>query len=247
MKYSKTIQRDIIAHAAAEYPRESCGLVVGREYVPCENISKDPDQFEISAEDFVRCSEKGKIRAVVHSHPDGTTKPSNPDRVQMNFHGIPWLITDGETVEEHTPDGYVAPLIGREYVHGLMDCYSIVRDYYARELNIELGDYDRADRWWESADAASLYLDNFKKEGFQEVEGPPQKHDLFLCKIGRTEHVNHAAIFVAGGDLTSEHAPPTIGDSLILHHPFGRPSVREVYGDMWRRRTAVVIRHKTLL
>ena len=243
---TKSINKAIIAHAIADYPREACGVIVGKEYIPCANVAADDAQFEIDPIDLVGASKEGEIRAYVHSHPDGSCQPSMPDKVQMNLHGKPWIITNGVDAVLHKPDGYQAPLLGREYHHGLMDCYTLVKDYYQRELGITLGDYKRDDVWWESADNEPLYLDNFKAEGFIEVD-TIQKHDLILCRLGRTEHVNHALVFIGDGTLKSERTEDVISDCLVLHHPYGRESLREIYGEQWQRRAAVIIRHKSLI
>lgn len=243
---TKSIKAAIIDHANRDYPREACGVIVGKEYIPCKNIAADDAQFEICPMDLVGAGSEGEIRAYVHSHPDGNTEPSMPDRVQMNLHGLPWIITNGHDVALHKPDDYKAPLLGREYHHGLMDCYTLVKDYYQRELGITLNDYARSDAWWESADHDPLYLDNFKKEGFVEVD-TIQKHDLILCRLGRTEHINHALVFIGDGALKSEPTDDVIGDCLVLHHPYNRQSVRELYGESWQRRAAIVIRHRSLM
>lgn len=240
------IKKAINDHAAQCYPRESCGVIVKSTYIPCENIAADADQFEISPRDLINAERKGAIRAYVHSHPDGTNLPSVPDRVQMALHGLPWVITDGSEVQEYAPTDFSAPLLGREYYHGLLDCYTLVRDYYLRELGIELKDYPRRDTWWEDKDNPPLYLDNFTKEGFTEVSDI-RKHDVILCRLGRTEHVNHALVFIGTGELQSETVDTAVGDSLVLHHPYNRPSVREMYGEQWQRRTALIIRHKDLM
>ena len=237
----------IIDHAAAEYPRECCGVLIDDgSYIACTNIAIDDAQFEICFYDLVKTASKGKITAIVHSHPDGSTAPSMPDKQQMNNHSLPWIITNGIDIAIHEPDDYRAPLLGREYHHGLLDCFTIVRDYYQRELGITLGDYERTDAWWESAKSKPLYLDNFKNEGFVEVD-TLQRHDIILCRLGRTEHVNHALIFVGNGQFRSEHTTATIGDSLVLHHPYNRDSIREIYGEQWQRRAAVIVRHKSLM
>lgn len=243
---TKSIKAAIIDHANRDYPREACGVIIGKEYIPCTNIAADDAQFEIDPIDIVGAEKEGKILAYCHSHPDGSTEPSIPDRVQMNLHGLPWVITNGVDVELHKPDGYQAPLLGREYHHGLLDCYTLVKDYYQRELGITLSDYERTDCWWENKDNKPLYVDNFKNEGFVEVD-TIQKHDLILCRLGRTEHINHALVFIGDGSLKSEHTEPVIGDCLVLHHPYGRESLREIYGENWQRRAAMIIRHKSLV
>ena len=243
---TKSIKAAIVAHANAEYPREACGVIVNGEYIPCTNISPDDAQFEIDPMDIVGASKEGEIVAYVHSHPDGSCQPSMPDRVQMNLHGLPWVITNGIDVEMHEPDGYQALLLGREYHHGIMDCYTLIQDYYQRELSITLGGYERIDAWWEDKDSKPLYLDGFKKEGFVEVD-TIQKHDIVLCRLGRTEHVNHALVFIGDGKLKSERTDDVIGNDLVLHHPYGRESLREIYGEAWQRRAAIIIRHKSLM
>ena len=163
----------------------------------------------------------------------------------MNLHGLPWVITNGTECAIHKPDGYQAPLLGREYHHGLMDCYTLVKDYYQRELGITLNDYERQDCWWENKDSKPLYLDGFKKEGFVEVD-TIQKYDIILARLGRTAHVNHALVFIGDGKLKSERTDDVIGNDLVLHHPYGRESLREIYGESWQRRAAIIIRHKSM-
>ncbi|RKL73130.1 phage tail protein, partial [Moraxella catarrhalis] len=44
----------------------------------------------------------------------------------------------------------------------------------------------------------------------------------------------------------SETTPDCVGNALILHHPYGRQSVREIYGKGWADRTVMVVRHQAL-
>lgn len=240
------LKDDILIHAQAEYPKECCGVIVDGSYIPCTNLSEREDQFIIDPRDIAAV--KGQISAYVHSHPDGSAEASEADKAQMLHHGLPWVIVgypEGD-FKVHEPDNVRIPLVGREYFHGLQDCYSLIRDYYSRELGIELGDYERDDAWWEDPEHPPLYADNFRNEGFVEVN-EIQKHDILLCRLGKTAHVNHAVIFVGDGSLTSEEAEPVWGDSLILHHPYNRLSVREVFGSRWNDRAQFIIRHKSLL
>lgn len=251
MRLNKSLKNAITDHAWATYPHECCGLIIDGKYQPCVNISHDPaNSFEIDPTQLIDTD----IQAIVHSHPNGSSEPSEIDRVQMGLHGVDWVIvglgvhSDGEkycTIKSHKPKAYQAPLIGREYYHGTQDCYSLVRDYYQRELGIELPDFDRLDDWWEDENAEPLYQNNFAKVGF-EIVHDVQKHDVILCRVGRTHHINHALIFLGDGTLMSETTPPCVGDSLVLHHPHGRLSVREIYGESWAKRTAMIVRHKDL-
>lgn len=246
---TKSIKAAINAHANKRHPKECCGVILNGEYIPCTNVAADDNQFEIDPLDLVRAEKEGKIQAYVHSHSgfgEASTKPSQPDMIQMGLHGLPWVIANGVDVDLYHPTDYKAPLIGRDYYHGTLDCYTLIRDYYQRELGITLGDYERADAWWESKDSKPLYLDNFKKEGFVEVD-VVQKHDIILCRLGRTVHVNHALVFIGDGKLKSERTGDIIGNDLVLHHPYGRESLRDIFGESWQRRAAVIIRHKSLM
>ncbi|MPX15586.1 C40 family peptidase, partial [Moraxella catarrhalis] len=143
MRVTKTIKEAIHAHAKSAYPNECCGLIIDGQYYPCDNVAVNPtEHFEIDPKDFARAESMGQIQAIVHSHPDGNAKPSEIDRVQMSIHGLDWVIcafgyhADGKEyfdVKCHKPKAYQAPLLGREYHHGVQDCYSLVRDYYHRE------------------------------------------------------------------------------------------------------------------
>ena len=249
MRLNKALKNAITEHAWAEYPNECCGLIIDGEYQPCVNVSPDPaNSFEIDPSQLI----DDNIQAIVHSHPNGSAEPSEIDKVQMGLHGVDWVIvglgvhSDDEqycSIKSHKPKAYQAPLIGREYYHGTQDCYSLVRDYYERELGITLPDFPRVDSWWEDESHEPLYEQNFGKAGFLQVHDL-QKHDIILCRVGRTHHVNHALIYLGDGKLKSEKAPKVMGDNLVLHHPHGRLSVREIYGESWQKRTAMIVRYK---
>lgn len=245
----KETRAAILNHAAACYPSESCGVIVNREYIECQNIANSDSEFIINPHDVVRAESLGKIEAIVHSHPDGSTKPSTFDRLQMPNHALPWVIASYPDIDikVHQPTEYIAPLINREYIHGVLDCYSIVRDYYARELDIKLDNFERTDRWWEDSSSQDLYIDNFKSQGFVQVS-ELQRHDVILCRVQPTAHVNHALIYLGDdGQLVSEQSAPVIADHLVLHHPYRRRSRREIYGGVWQERATIIVRHKSLM
>jgi len=230
-------------HALAEYPRECCGLVVvvkGRErYYRCVNKARTPSEhFIIGADDYAFAEEVGEIMAVVHSHPDCAARASEADRVACEASGLPWyiasIIRDREALSvpeigSIAPEGYKAPLVGRPFHHGVLDCYSLIRDWYAQELGIELPDFERRDGWWDDGHS-SLYLDNFTKAGCAPITGAMQRGDIILMQIRSKNGVpNHAAVY--------------LGDGTMLHHLYGRLSSRDVYGGMWQDYTRLVVRH----
>jgi proteasome lid subunit RPN8/RPN11 len=232
---NKTLTKNILTHAEQEYPKECCGYIVKingiKRYLPRDNISEDKtEEFKISGEQYSEAEDLGEVIAVVHSHPDHTTQPSIRDKAVCSAMGIPWVIVSWPEGDIRTIVPEDAPLIGRHFVHGTEDCYSLVRDYYKRELGIELGRYYHDYHWWENEE--NLYLDNFEKEGFFKVEdGSLHKHDLIFMVI-RSKVVNHCAIY--------------LGDGLILQHLYGKLSGKDVYGGYWAERTMFVARHKDL-
>lgn len=235
--YSETVMRDIFDHASADSPRESCGVIVVRRgrhhYVRCRNVAQGDNQFAIDADDYAYAEDYGDVVAIVHSHPGAPANPSQADLVGVEQTGLPWLIVGypSLTWTLNKPSGYVAPLIGREFVHGVLDCYSLIRDYYRQELGIQLQDFARAEKWWEKGD--DLYRKHFSDAGFLHIRDPELRpHDVLLMQVGAPVP-NHGAIY--------------LGDNLILHHFMNRISGRDVYGGYWHKSTVMVVRHRDLL
>lgn len=222
-----------LAHAERELPREACGLVVivkGRAlYWPAANLAIGSDQFVLDPRDYAAADGAGDIVAIVHSHPWLPAAPSQADRVACEASGLPWHIVSVPNNQwaTLTPEGYRAPLVGREWSHGVLDCYAIIRDWYALERGITLPDFVRHDDWWRRGD--NLYLDNFCRAGFAAISSEPQVGDVLLMQV-MSPVPNHGAIW--------------LGDNLILHHVQHRLSCRDVYGGMWRKHTTHVLRHQ---
>lgn len=232
------MMEEILKHAAKEYPKESCGVIIvfkGRErYIPCRNISDTPNKsFVIHSEDYADAEELGEIIKIVHSHPTLPPEPSQLDLVGIEKTKLPWVIINPitEQMTETNPSGYKPPLIGREYVFGVLDCFSLIKDYYSQELNIEIADHEREEHWHELG--KNYILDEYVKNGFTKVS-ELQKHDL---------------IVMYGGSKVPNHLGVYLGDGFILHHTTGRMSSRDVYGNAgyWYKNTWGYLRHVDLL
>lgn len=245
-------------HAIDAYPEEACGLVVSGQYVPTFNYSLPADQhtgyptcecckcsFAIAPEDFLQAGDG--LEAILHSHPDGPYYPSQSDMEGQIRTAVPWgiIATDGERASEPLIWGdtlEIAPLIGREFMHGVHDCYSLLRDTFRLGKDalaeadvthewpydpILLSDHPRNDAWWETSD--NLYEDFFEGEGFSVISASEvMPGDCFLTRI-RSGKINHSGVY--------------IGRSLLLHHLPNRLSRREPAG-IWSKQVAIWIRHE---
>ena len=180
--------------------------------------------------------------------------PSEADRVACEASGLPWYIVAVEKSENgdvvageirgFAPEGYRAPLLGRQFAHGVLDCYTLVRDWYARERDIVLPDFSRDDGWWEPGKPGDLYMDHYAEAGFRplradEALGPG---DVVLMQV-RSDRANHAGVFLGDEPLAEAPGLHPLPDAM-LHHLYGRDSERVVYGGFWRESTRAVLRYQ---
>lgn len=235
------LRANLLAHAAAEAPRECCGLLVvdaddTASYLPAKNLhegSTGEDRFRLDPQAWIDAAELGQVRAVVHSHPNASANPSMADRVECERSGLPWIIvgTPSGAMVQVDPCGWSAPLEGREFHHGVLDCYTLAQDWYRREWGLELPDFEREDGWWERGKGLHLYRDGLLAAGFEIVDTLwPQVGDGLLMRVV-SEVENHGAVF--------------LGDGMMLHHLYGQLSRRERWDWNWQRRTTLVVRHRS--
>lgn len=236
---SEDIIESIKEHAKieAERSRECCGLIAiinGRQvYRRCQNKSLAKQEFYIDENDWASVEDAGEIIMVAHSHVGIPPTPSQADLVGIENTQLPWFIvnmpTGNYTITE--PSGYIAPLVGRAFSHGVLDCYTLIRDYYKQELGIELKDYNREPEWWRKG--GNMYRDLAEDAGFIQLPITELKeNDMILMRLASNVD-NHGGVY--------------IGDNQILHHPMTRLSSRDVYGGYWRKITTGLLRHRSLL
>jgi len=229
-----------IARAEADSPRpkERCGVIVKGGSTPrlieCQNVADDPyHQFKISAEEWAYLDVDHDVLSVWHTHPNGDASPSQADRIMIEATGLPWHIVSwpqaGHSYTE--PTGYQAPYEGRVFVHGVLDCYALVRDWYKREMGIDLPNDDRPDNWWNKGQ--NIYLDGFAKNGFVALPydtSQLRRGDGILMQVA-SRVPNHAAVY--------------LGDGKILHHVHDHLSNITTYGGFWLKNTTHYLRHQS--
>lgn len=243
MKLHHTVSAAIKAHAVAEYPKESCGVIAGGVYRPCENVAEEPTKdFRIAPNVFTNNGTGVlQVQAVVHSHPNGMPAPSAADmRSQDRNPAVPWGIVAvnaaGETSEvvffgDCLP---IPPLTKRPFLHAVADCYTAIRDAY------RLGATGVADplmwpdgkpvldwpfqpttlpmgyrdaEWWTKG--GDLYEENFASAGFVEVN----RNDV---RVGDVLLFSIMPIGWTGKNITN-HGGVYVGHGLMLHHLWTDP------------------------
>ena len=241
-------------HALAQYPKESCGIVIScaasgvggaaasgaQKYVPLENTAEDPEShFRLPAD---WASAHGSVQAIVHSHcfPRHGASPSAADMAAQMSAALPFGIawTDGQVAgyrghEAGPADGAIIwwgdfllddPLFDatgnhrpRVFLHGVNDCYSLIRAWYWQERKVRLPEFPRDPDWWKQG--GDLYRDGFGKAGFEKFAlGPVAPRDV---KVGDIVLMGWAKWPVPF------HAAIVLENGLMLHHPFNQISRKQ--------------------
>ena len=233
----------------ANYPNEACGLIYADEkgkphYVECKNVSDEPQHnFLIDPNEYLEVEKLGKVVACWHTHCEVAPLASDPDKQGCKNTQVPWFIGavfkdgvnyrfEGLSLVE-VDDGYEAPLVGRVYSFGTFDCFSLVRDYYRREMQIELHDVPRTERIWESE---PNYLANRAANDFE------------FIRLSDCDELQRGDLcFIETGKKGADHIGIYLGDDKILHQTRSRLSRIDIYGgSYWYERTTSRWRHKTL-
>ena len=230
------------ADAIARYPQEACGVVAGDPpvYVALPNAADDPLEFFLLPPRTL--IDHAPVHAVIHSHchPRHERPPTARDMEAQIEAALPFGIvwTDGQKASAPLWWGDFLldrPLfdakgchIQREFVHGVTDCYALIRVYYWQFHKVKLPEFPRDLYWWNNG--GDLYRKGFAAAGFHEVLPAHARpgDGVFMC-WGRCSVPFHAGILM--------------GNGLILHHLRNRLSRREPFA-RWAQRATHYVRHE---
>lgn len=190
------------------YPQEACGVVVDGVYAPIVNEHPDPtNNFafpEEVSEFFAMHYIDGLKYKIVHSHTMErfTVDPRTPSYEDMKGQAATlaeWGIVhcDGENVTDMLWFGWPKDkeYLKRPYISNVYDCFTLARDFYYKEFNIDLGLHPRPSDWelWNPH-----YIENnYESLGFETVCACAgmQKGDILLYTIN-SRYINHIGIFL---------------------------------------------------
>lgn len=197
------------AHAEAEWPCESVGVIdLDGRYLQLVNIHPEPkSSFEVGGQVL-----PGHV-VFVHSHPSGAEFPSRTDMESQIAAGLLYgvvPVTDAGAADPFFWPDTDRPYLGRPYRHGVTDCYTLLRDWYARERGLELPAVAYEWRWDESDAELDLYTSWRRRLDWAEVDpAEAQPGDAVLFRMAGSDVANHAGVLLEGG--------------LLLHHPSPKP------------------------
>ena len=236
----------IINHAKAEYEndkQESCGLILKDGTIqPCDNhavkYELDPSLHFVLG--YRTNPNWNNVAAVYHSHTNGNPKFTPADVRSCKDLGLPFVLYD----LVHNQFNIIDPsgdtdYLGRDFCYGIYDCFSLVRDYYLREFNIILDDFDRTEVLrdgvldWNTQGWDKL-MSNYQTQGFIEIDAYTnslKNGDVLLMQIGNAESANHLGIIT---DPVNQ---------IFIHQLLNHKSKQEVFGNPWANYTIKFLRH----
>lgn len=221
--------RGIYAHAEEEYPKECCGIVTaGGVVVRLENTASNPYQsFCLSAKDYLKYA--GGALFAYHSHPDRPAVASVADLRWQDQHRLPLMVVSwpqGEVRLIGNP-GRNTPLEGRSFIYGVYDCYSLVQDYYSRELAYLLPTITRPRFGWWGNGELDLFSEGVASSGLVDAN-TPEPGDVLLFQVNGAKVPNHIGVYV--------------GNDMLLHHGLLSLSTLSPYDEDFRNATTRILR-----
>ncbi|OJY60924.1 MAG: hypothetical protein BGP16_00865 [Sphingobium sp. 66-54] len=194
------------------FPEEAVVAIWGDKWRKLENIHPEP-MFKFRISDGDRAELLSNPPSLfLHSHPNGSAEPSDQDTLSQLATGWNWGIVavkgnaNGDVYSVAYPecwgDGITPPpLLGRTFLWGVRDCWTLCRDWYA-EQGIRFDNVPRARD-------PSIYPvghwgnDPFNywptRVGFKPVARHERKPGDFAVFQFRSSKYNHCAIYQGEG------------------------------------------------
>ena len=214
------IINDIKEHALSEFPKECVGAIWGNTYLPLVNIHPEPTtDFRMSQSDYLKY--KDGLQAIIHSH-NSFLHASKKDMEMQANSAVPWGIANvhNNDVEVFFFGDQIPTqdLLGRQFIGGVYDCYSLARDYYKKVYGVSLPNIAREWDYWNNPNGNKHFEEQMVKlfeTGEWKIVSKKdlQPGDGLLFKLHSSKVLNHCAIY--------------IGDHYMVNHMENRLSLRE--------------------
>lgn len=227
-----------VKYAKTTNPDEACGLVAiikGSEtFWPCKNLADSKfEYFIIDPDDWAECEDNGEIIGIFHSHTIGASTPSETDKASCEFLNIPYYIysISNNDWSYYKPTGYKpASLIGREFIWGKYDCWSLVTDWYLQTKNIKIP-------YWNRPKKIKDFINN------PEFEIALPKLNFVKQKSNNDIKIGDVLLFKSINNTLS-HVALYIGDMMILNHSIKSLSCREPFDNRYQKQLVGVYRYE---
>lgn len=231
--FNENLKIKIKDHAIRDIPNEACGLILDYNNVysvfPCLNISYHKKEHSIiSPLDYMKAEKIGRVIGMYHSQPnDGASILDQFSALENNLLSIIycWLSDKFYFLEPKLKD-----YLNIAFNHLTNNCFHLVRNYYKKELNIELNNYI-IDKEWFKKTPEFIYQNIFNENGVEVNFGERKKNDIIFFGKDR-KRIQHMAIY--------------LGNNLILHHNRDKNSSIEELTDQYIKNICMVVRHKSL-
>tara|TARA_Y100000310_G_C20601344_1_gene773215 strand:- start:246 stop:974 length:729 start_codon:yes stop_codon:yes gene_type:complete len=242
MTINKMFENEVIDHAE-EFPQEEvCGFIILNDDLTVaieRGLNENPnprDCFSISPAKFLNYTLNKTILGVYHSHPHTGERPSRHDKAMSEEAGLPYLIYSLKTKKFNLyyPESYEpCGLVGRPYVKGFYECTCILKDYFKKNLNINISTWNT--NYWlprEDKKANNLLLKILNKNLTEDKKKNIKKHDVVVFQIKENKRL-HVGIYC--------------GSDMFVHQPAATLSCQEMLDNRWQDKIKAVYRHDSLV
>lgn len=231
----KKIKNFIKSQSIKDYPNETCGFIVRKNEkficLPCKNISKTPkDNFHINSTEFLKIKNiYNNIYYIYHSHVENENDYfSDQDKTCAENLNIPIILyhLKKNLFKIYSPLEISKNYIGRFYEYKKYDCFTLIKDFYKNEKNINLNiDYS------ENLNEINVKEKILSYYNINNLKIVDSKEKLML----------HDILFLYGQG--TKHLALYLGEDKILHQPMFGFSKIENYCNFYKRHTDLILRY----
>lgn len=245
IEFNQQLKQIIKEESLKNNPRECCGLIyidsqsLKFDIYKCKNCAENKqNEFLISPRDYITCGKLGKIVACYHSHTNDNIEFSEIDKNNSNANKINYILYNvkEDKYNFYSPENYNNNYIGKPFVLGRSDCFTLMQEYALREHNIKINFPKRSEYPRDIKQIRDLYEKSFEESGFMKLDKniELQKSDGIMM------------LFPSVSELYPTHAAVYIDNNTILHQPFNSFSCVNIYDSFYKKHTKYVLRHRSL-